>query len=402
MIYVCELLTEEPKGGSAMICLRTFLNLYGYLANLDCSGEYLPIMKEQNEEEIIQSTDDHCHSYLSPSIFKLCKYSDSTMSCRQNICASQENIHEEEECLCVYEENDKEGDEVKGDEKNEVEELEEMDVIESNSNVEKKNMEQVLYDSKIKISRKLDETIDRLVNEKNEEVDEEEEEEVEEKERKNEKGWIVEENSKNAAEVCDCSIEYKKIIQEKEKEREDKKVEKEMTQEELDYSQVPDRYFSEEQSVDLNLDEFGENMEQEEEEEEMEESGERVWYQMETMENDSGEFVDAFSDVCTCPKREQPEHIPTTPTPSKEAARSMYDPVEEFIKRMETEIEKGRLKRIFRIDGIGPVVSEKQVTAVGIWLGDCARRQEGLVGPRNIKHFLCPDLQDPNSDCQSR
>ncbi|KAI4481413.1 hypothetical protein M0804_009533 [Polistes exclamans] len=287
MIYVCELLTEEPKGGSAMICLRTFLNLYGYLANLDCSGEYLPIMKEQNEEEIIQSTDDHCHSYLSPSIFKLCKYSDSTMSCHKNICSSQENIHE--------------------------------------------------------------------------------------------------------------------IIQEKEKEREDKKVEKEMAQEELNYSQVPDRYFSEEQSVDLNLDEFGENMEQEEEEEEeMEESGERVWYQMETMENDSGEFVDAFSDVCTCPKREQPEHIPTTPTPSKEAARSMYDPVEEFIKRMETEIEKGRLKRIFRIDGIGPVVSEKQVTAVGIWLGDCARRQEGLVGPRNIKHFLCPDLQDPNSDCQSR
>ncbi|XP_043498975.1 uncharacterized protein LOC122522194 [Polistes fuscatus] len=291
--FLANLLTEEPKGGSAMICLRTFLNLYGYLANLDCSGEYLPIMKEQNEEEIIQPTDDHCHSYLSPSILKLCKCSDSTMFCRKNICqVSQENIHE-----------------------------------------------------------------------------------------------IIQEE------------------EEEEKGKEDKKVEEEMRQEELDYSQVPDRYSSEEQSEDLNLDEFGGNMEQEEEEEkeEMEESGERVWYQMESMENYSGEFVDAFSDVCTCPKREQPEHIPTAPTPSTEAAaRSSYDPVEEFIKRMETEIEKGRLKRIFRIDGIGPVVSEKQVTAVGIWLVDCARRQEGLVGPRNIKHFLCPDLQVPNSDCQSR
>lgn len=39
MIYVCELLTHEPEGGSAMIPLRIFLDLYGYLADLDCSGE---------------------------------------------------------------------------------------------------------------------------------------------------------------------------------------------------------------------------------------------------------------------------------------------------------------------------------------------------------------------------
>lgn len=39
MIYVCELLTREPEGGSAMIPLRIFLDLYGYLADLDCSGE---------------------------------------------------------------------------------------------------------------------------------------------------------------------------------------------------------------------------------------------------------------------------------------------------------------------------------------------------------------------------
>ncbi|XP_011873601.1 PREDICTED: ropporin-1-like protein [Vollenhovia emeryi] len=36
MTYVCELLTREPEGGSAMIPLRIFLDLYGYLADLDC------------------------------------------------------------------------------------------------------------------------------------------------------------------------------------------------------------------------------------------------------------------------------------------------------------------------------------------------------------------------------
>ena len=39
MVYVCELFTEEPEGGSAMIPLKTFLSLYGYLANLNCTGE---------------------------------------------------------------------------------------------------------------------------------------------------------------------------------------------------------------------------------------------------------------------------------------------------------------------------------------------------------------------------
>lgn len=40
MVYVCELLTEEPEGGSAMIPLPTFIRLYEYLAELDCSGRY--------------------------------------------------------------------------------------------------------------------------------------------------------------------------------------------------------------------------------------------------------------------------------------------------------------------------------------------------------------------------
>ncbi|KAL6433852.1 hypothetical protein ACFW04_005821 [Cataglyphis niger] len=61
---------------------------------------------------------------------------------------------------------------------------------------------------------------------------------------------------------------------------------------------------------------------------------------------------------------------------------------------MQAEVEAGRLETIFRVSGIGPPVSSERVTAVGIWLADCARRQEGLVGPRNIRHFLCPKLDD--------
>jgi len=88
------------------------------------------------------------------------------------------------------------------------------------------------------------------------------------------------------------------------------------------------------------------------------------------------------SEVCRC--LGEPESDQTPPP----------DPLKEFLKRMRAEMEAGRLETIFRVSGIGPPVSPERVTAVGLWLVDCARRQEGLIGPRNIRHFLCPNLDD--------
>ncbi|CAK9812453.1 Ropporin-1-like protein [Anthophora plagiata] len=94
--------------------------------------------------------------------------------------------------------------------------------------------------------------------------------------------------------------------------------------------------------------------------------------------------------ICEClePVREV-ERVPTPPPP---------DPFEEFLKRMKLEIDEGRLETRFRVEGVGPRVSENRVTSVAVWMVDCARRQEGMVGPRNIRHFLCPDLEDPRDN----
>ncbi|XP_071570457.1 uncharacterized protein [Temnothorax nylanderi] len=88
------------------------------------------------------------------------------------------------------------------------------------------------------------------------------------------------------------------------------------------------------------------------------------------------------SEICRCLDESESDQ---TPPP---------DPLKEFLKRMRAEVEAGRLETIFRVSGIGPPVSPERVTAVGLWLADCARRQEGLIGPRNIRHFLCPNLDD--------
>jgi len=96
------------------------------------------------------------------------------------------------------------------------------------------------------------------------------------------------------------------------------------------------------------------------------------------------------AEICVCKPEEPP------------------DPLEEFWTRMQEEVQAGRLDAVFQVVGIGPPVSAERVTAVGLWLSDCARRQEGLVGPRNIQHFLCPNLDDTlesgcrPSDCDLR
>ncbi|XP_011495373.1 PREDICTED: uncharacterized protein LOC105360227 [Ceratosolen solmsi marchali] len=44
------------------------------------------------------------------------------------------------------------------------------------------------------------------------------------------------------------------------------------------------------------------------------------------------------------------------------------------------------------VPGIGRQLLPEEVTAVAIWMTECSRRQEGIVGPRNIRHINCPPL----------
>ncbi|XP_043273625.1 uncharacterized protein [Venturia canescens] len=44
------------------------------------------------------------------------------------------------------------------------------------------------------------------------------------------------------------------------------------------------------------------------------------------------------------------------------------------------------------IPGIGPRLTPEEVAAVAIWMTECANLQEGMVGPRNLRHLQCPNL----------
>ncbi|XP_034233760.1 ropporin-1-like protein isoform X3 [Thrips palmi] len=53
MVLLCNLLTDEPDGGSAMIPLHTFANLYTFLASLDCGGGEDPEDEDESHHEYV-------------------------------------------------------------------------------------------------------------------------------------------------------------------------------------------------------------------------------------------------------------------------------------------------------------------------------------------------------------
>ncbi|XP_076754550.1 uncharacterized protein LOC143425542 [Xylocopa sonorina] len=61
--------------------------------------------------------------------------------------------------------------------------------------------------------------------------------------------------------------------------------------------------------------------------------------------------------------------------------------------RRKKKILDSRLLKYYpNVPGIGPRLSAEEVANVAIWLSECARVQEGMVGPRNLRHMNCPPL----------
>ncbi|XP_071632068.1 ropporin-1-like protein [Temnothorax longispinosus] len=62
---------------------------------------------------------------------------------------------------------------------------------------------------------------------------------------------------------------------------------------------------------------------------------------------------------------------------------------------LSSEIEKATKVTCYpNVPGIGPRVPAERVASVTAWMLECARLQEGMVGPRNIRHTSCPLLHE--------
>ncbi|KYM78828.1 Ropporin-1-like protein [Atta colombica] len=290
MIYVCELLTHEPNGGSAMIPLRIFLDLYGYLADLDCSGE-------RRKVEHVDSPCNTATSVLKPSS----TYQEEARSSDEDVCGKALREKQPSESLEIWKDY--------GDDP----EHSDIDIVLARQFVasDKTEIEIESIDGHVLRGGTSEPAVEMKFKHLTSSI-------IDHNERNSDNSSV------DVQETTDDAFEFNSESEEKR-----------LVREAIDYEIATTL-------IDLKN----------------------------------------SSEICQC--RSEPESD-QTPSP---------DPLKEFLKRMQAEIEAGRLETIFRVSGIGPPVSSKRVTVVGLWLTDCARRQEGLVGPRNIRHFLCPNLDD--------
>ncbi|OAD60986.1 Ropporin-1-like protein [Eufriesea mexicana] len=314
MIYVCELLTEEPEGGSAMIPLRTFVRLYEYLAKLDCSGECACVIMEEDTKELSlpvseQPGTSDSRLYVTPS----------------------STVHEDEDTAGL------------------------VDVC-------------GFTPSESRSSRTVQFSKDYVIDTRRSEV-----------------GEIPRPSAvsspRDEIEVGSMDRETKR---KDESEIAEGKAVDEVAAVELPRATIPDFHLLDRGYSIYDRDDDDSYVLYGEEEYEEKAMDEQIDdYQPIGLES-------ILHGICEClePVRETPR-VPTPPPP---------DPFAEFLKRMKQEVEEDRLETRFRVDGIGAPVSTNRITAVTVWLADCGRRQDGLVGPRNIRHFLCPDLEDPCND----
>ncbi|XP_072743256.1 uncharacterized protein [Anoplolepis gracilipes] len=337
MIYVCELLTHEPEGGSAMIPLRIFLDLYGYLANLDCSGE--PVRRREVERADSSSEEASVSGPTSETIDSTATFCSCEFTTAEKVSLSRdvslEETNSSDEDVCGKAPREKQAPES-------LEILKDHGDDPKHSDVDIVSARQTVADDKTEIEI---ESIHRHVF----------------------RGGSSESTSETNVECPAVSS----II--------DHTEHYDDTHEGLSTCDV-DAWEMLDDAFDLD------------------EGEKRIVGEAEAIEKTSLDDLKSSSQERN-PRLDEAEGG-QTPDPLKECLKipTPPDPLKEFLKRMRAEVKAGRLETIFRVPGIGPPVSTDCVTAVGLWLADCARRQKGLVGPRNIRHFLCPNLDDV-SEC---
>nr|XP_033325198.1 uncharacterized protein LOC117219832 [Megalopta genalis] len=84
-------------------------------------------------------------------------------------------------------------------------------------------------------------------------------------------------------------------------------------------------------------------------------------------------------------------------TPEENASRSRRITSADEKKRRKRILDSKLLKYYPDIPGIGPRLSAEEVATVAVWMSECARVQEGMVGPRNLRHMNCPPLDRQQS-----
>ncbi|XP_066261560.1 neurofilament medium polypeptide-like [Euwallacea similis] len=403
MIMICEILTEEPEGGSAMIPLETFLNLYTFLARIDGSHDQtlrnyyfrdslLTLWKEKVEQEEGKAFELQEYS-LEAQESTMTKTSSDT-ACKGEMgddvervvsCSSlpEDDLNSIVFSLKQEKEITEKGDEGR-EEKGEV--FDEMKEAKEEGSVEEKSCRK-------RIAEDQEDAADKHAEKETVKAIEGEEHEAKSHEG-SQKGEVEDEAKKG-------KIVVEETAKEPEEEATQPKTGKEPAEkhyesvETITDQPVRDR---EHGSEDVTLQEGLEHLRAQQQElvkKTADEVGKFKRGLIEEMpftqsqEEGVKQFVRNDEEAGHMQTNEENLKIVTEEDPKSEDVNSVRreNVLEEKDKRPYDDVYVESIK------GIGPTVSVALTKSVIAYMKNCAKQQHGMVMPRNITHYSCPPLE---------
>ncbi|XP_063923989.1 uncharacterized protein LOC135138069 isoform X2 [Zophobas morio] len=392
MILICEILTEEPEGGSAMICVEIFVDLYQFLARIDAS--------------IPQTLRNY---YFLDKFLEL--YQEKIA--KDSGAKAPEQDQEEERSSAVSTESmlKSEGDGKKVDETSVVS-------CPSVTSQDPDNYMKLLM--KIRQDGEGEYYEDEL------------------KEREQQSGADDEDQSQRSVKVSiaptkkdDAKMDQEKPDQQDTEERKSVRSTKEEDDEGKEEAEPTDKKFSEQLAQDVKKDLFPSDKEDNvsrdtrassvrdksvcddtqpeklEENEYFLEDLERLRAVQQELMGEGDEELEKFkasmlADAGLTPSQiVAPEHFETKlpeqeiVSPETGSAKSSETLSSEATDKVKPPSEEREYEDVFvdAVPGIGPKVPEKMIATVINFMKETAKVQHGMVMPRNIRHFECPPLE---------
>ncbi|XP_017769200.1 PREDICTED: cyclin-dependent kinase 11A-like [Nicrophorus vespilloides] len=354
MIMVCEVLTEEPEGGSAMIKVETFIDIYTFLASLDASHEQTIINHYFTDDllNLYEKLEKQQEVYKPPTP----KTPEKEISIVEEIAEEEEKLSDGPKdaiscpdlleieaanaaaALEMQAEEEERGEEETESKSTIISDKERTDIIDKYLSHPEEKTEQV--DEKVDVETLSDETLPLMPGEDNFEPDQEtvmdEEGQIDDD--------LKSQTSERFSEHDVQSDDSHAVVDQQEEEEAEEEETPEKKQEEIAGE------FGSEHVIALHkIDESicGEDLEEEKTD-------------MFTITTEEGEEEEAGEEEVT------------------KMSASKFEEEEIFI-----EI----------IPGIGGFVPIELFNAVIEYMKACAAKQHGMVMPRNIRHYSCPPLE---------
>ncbi|KAK0071897.1 hypothetical protein PV326_000690 [Microctonus aethiopoides] len=421
MIRVCELFTDEPDGGSSMIPLKTFLNLYGYLAKLNCSSkQYIKSTDSSlKNTEITSGNLQSIKSSLFDNEKRIHSMNSISMEDLKSVCTHDET--DKSICELIFDESDDYSVTTTGENKTYDDNIKCQDGLSEDEMTVNEYKPLIDDETSVKFTVMNEVTIvqdgiyDEIEKDFDNTVAEEEEEEEEEVEVDEHVMLNKNHNSPRDLEGSVITLDSLRTVNVT-NEISTTEFTKETIKTNLSISVNKNKMSSSPVGGDIEIGGEGKTnvtgvneklveMVNEVEEVKKERKQHIVVNTMEKQKDHMKNGRDNSSEgLRKCHeeswKIKKMNEAKTCLVELSECdEKSSCDKVTEFICKMKNTIYSSVN---YDVVGIGGVVSDECITKVGLWLTECGLQQGGHVGPRNLRHFLCPSLYDVNNDDDGR